>query len=651
MGNTMINNQLTRILTFAAIFLLSLPGAAYANLELPWLLGEGAVLQQNKPIPIRGTASANSEVTIVFDGDEQQTQSDAKGNWQTTFPARKAGGPYQLSVTSGNESVAVKNILVGDVWVASGQSNMEWPLRNTDGAEAEISSTRNEQIRQFKVPRSWAVNPSDTLAGGQWLPATPEALPEFSGVAWYFARKVNAETGIPIGIINTTWGGSNIESWMSSNALGTSPAVATGRIEKMISEGEARANSVKKSLMRWPDAMVKEVKNANADWSAPNISEEDWAAIEAPDLWEQQGYPGVDGVIWYRKSFTLNEAEAKGDLILGLGRIDDNDITWVNGTEVGRTNAYDRARNYRVPAELLKPGKNHIAIRVEDTGGGGGIYSSEDLLYFQTADGTRHSLVGEWKIKPDKVVVAMLNDMNHTDTALYNKMLHPLFNIPVKGVLWYQGESNANTAEQAEKYQQQFQALITDWREQWNDSGMPFYWVQLASFNSGQDNENASPWAILRASQTAALTLKNTGQAITIDVGNPKDIHPRDKKTVGDRLARIALNKTYGDNKIHFRGPIYESFTYKGDQLILNFAATGKLTTSNKSKTVKGFEIAGVDGKFAPVDGKIKRGKVVFVFPQGKMPVSLRYAWSDNPGDANLIDRAGLPAEPFRVEL
>lgn len=645
------NNPLLKTLAAAAIVLLSLPGVAYANLELPWLLGEGAVLQQNKPIPIRGTAPANSTVVVMFGGDEQQTQSDAKGNWQTIFPGRKAGGPYQLSVTSGNESIAVNDILIGDVWVASGQSNMEWPLRNTDGAEAEISSTRNEQIRHFKVPKSWAANPSDTLAGGQWLPAAPETLPEFSGVAWYFAKKVHAETGIPIGIINTTWGGSNIESWMSSGALGAAPGAAAGRIEKMISEGEARAESVKKSLRRWPNATVKEVKNADADWSASNIDEDDWVVIEAPSLWEQQGYQGVDGVIWYRKSFTLNAAEAKGGLTLGLGRIDDNDITWVNGTEVGRTNAYDMARTYHVPAKILKPGINQIAIRVEDTGGGGGIYSSEDLLYFQTADGTQHSLAGKWKIKADKVTVAVSNDMNQTDTALYNKMLHPLFNSPVKGVIWYQGESNANTVEQAEKYRQQFQSLISDWREQWNNPAMPFYWVQLASFNSKADTEDASPWAILRESQTAALALENTGQAITIDVGDPTDIHPRDKKTVGERLARIALNKTYGYNKVHFRGPTYESFTYKGNQLVLKFATTGGLLTSDKTKTVKGFEIAGADGKFKPVDGKIKRNKVVFLLSDGKMPVSLRYAWSDNPGDANLVDRNGLPAEPFRLAL
>ena len=645
----MTKKKLIKIFVSAVTLFLALSGTAYANLDLPRLLGESAVLQRDRPIPIWGTSSANSTVVIAFAGEKQQIQSDAKGRWQTTFPSRKAGGPYQLSVSSESESVTVNNIMIGDVWVASGQSNMEWPLRNTDNAEAEINSASNKQIRHFKIPKSWAVNPADELAGGEWLPATTETLPEFSGVAWYFAKKINAETGIPIGIINATWGGSNIESWMSSEALGTPPQAAIDRIEKMLSESEARTESVKKSLQRWPNAVVKQVTNADADWSAGNIDEEDWLTIEAPGLWEQQGYEGVDGVIWYRKSFTLNEAEAARDLTLGLGRIDDNDTTWVNGTEIGATNAYDMARTYQVPAKLLKPGKNQIAIRIEDTGGGGGIYSSEDLLYLKTADGTQRSLVGKWNIKADKVTVSMLSDMNHTDTALYNKMLHPLLNVPVKGVLWYQGESNADTAKQAEKYRQQVQALITEWREQWNNPDMPFYWVQLASFNSNRDTENASPWAILRESQTAALTLKNTGQAITLDVGNPKDIHPRDKKTVGERLARIALNKTYGHNNVNFLGPVYKSVSHKENQLILEVAVKGELGTSDKSKTVKGFEMAGADGKFEAVNGKIKNNKVIFLLSDQGMPVSLRYAWNDNPGEANLVDSDGLPAAPFRL--
>lgn len=647
----MTNNRLPKFLLSAAILLLSLAGKAYASLELPWLLSDDAVLQQNEPIPFWGTASANSPVAIEFAGEKQQVQSDAKGNWNTRFPSLKAGGPYQLSISSGNESITVNNILIGDIWVVSGQSNMEWPLRNTDGAEAEISSTSNEQIRHFKIPKSWAVSPAGKLAGGEWLPATPETLPEFSGVAWYFAKRIHAETEIPVGIINATWGGSNIESWMSSEALGTPPRVAIERIEKMIAESEARSGSVKKNLRRWPTAVVEQVINANADWSAPNIDEADWSTINAPDLWEQQGYEGVDGVIWYRKSFTLNEAEAARELTLGLGRIDDNDTTWVNGTKVGGTNAYDVARTYHVPAKILKPGENQIAIRVEDTGGGGGIYSSEDLLYLKSADGAKRSLAGEWKIKPDKVTISILSDMNHTDTALYNKMLHPLFTVPIMGVLWYQGESNANTVEQAEKYRQQFQSLITDWRERWNSPDMPFYWVQLASFNSNRNTENASPWAIVRESQTAALRLNNTGQAITIDVGNPKDIHPRDKKSVGDRLARIALNKTYGNKKVNFRGPVLESANREGNQLVLKFAVNRMLRISGKSKTVKGFEIAGADGKFKPVDGKLKNNTVILALSGRETPASLRYAWNDNPGEANLVGSDGLPATPFRLKL
>ncbi len=642
-------NYKNPFLTWAALLLLT-AGGAHAEIKLPQLLRDGAVLQRNEPIPVWGTASPGITISIEFAGKTQRVQSDKNGQWRTTFDERAAGGPFQLTISDGDELITVKDILIGDVWVASGQSNMEWPLRNTTDAEAEISSTNNKQIRHFKIPKSWAVSPVDELAGGQWLPAMQEHLPEFSGVGWYFAKRINAETAVPVGLINATWGGSNIESWMSSAALGATPQSTAARINELTAKSEQRAAVTKKTLQRWPNVVVDHVTEADADWSAANINDNDWLKIKAPGLWEKRGYEGMDGVIWYRKSFRLSEAEAARDIVLGLGRIDDNDITWINGNRVGETNAYDVARTYKVPAKFLKAGENQIAVRVEDTGGGGGIYSDAELLYLEISNGERRSLAGEWKLRPDKVTVSILDNINQTDTALYNKMLHPLFNTPIKGVIWYQGESNAGNAEEAAEYREQFKTMITDWRTRWNNPDMPFYWVQLANFNSHGDTEDASPWAILRESQTAALALENTGQAVIIDVGDAKDIHPRDKKTVGERLARIALNRTYGKDKVHFRGPVFESAQVKGDRLIVQFKHHGQLKTADKNSVVAGFEIAGEDGKFITVEGRIKRGRVVLPL-SGVTPASLRYAWSDNPEDANLMDKEGLPAEPFRTDL
>lgn len=619
-----------------------------AEIELPWLLSDGAVLQRDEPVPIWGTATSGSEITVDFAGEIQKVRTDKQGNWHTTFSAKNAGGPYSIRVTSEEFVKTAADIWMGDVWLCSGQSNMEWVLRNSQGADAEIEAAPFLRIRHFKIPKSWAATPSDTLAGGQWRVASREYLGEFSGVAWYFAKQVHITTDVPIGLINATWGGSKIEAWMSPASLGKTAAATQNTLTKLVADGELRARSIKQNLQRWPGSVVSKVSEANADWSATVIDEGDWLSLQVPGFWESQEYAGVDGVIWYRRTFALTAGQAAGDITLSLGRIDDTDVTWVNGNRVGETNAYDRVRTYTVPAEFLKVGDNQIAIRVEDTGGGGGIYSDVDLIYWQAVDGHRGSLAGNWKIKADQVRVSLLDNIQHTDTALYNKMLHPLLNTPIKGILWYQGESNANSAAQAELYRQQFPALIKDWRQRWKKPELPFYWVQLANFNSKNDTPVSSPWAILRESQTAALSLNNTGQAITIDVGNPLDIHPTDKKTVGERLALIALNKVYGQKNIHFRGPVFRSGTIKRNQLILTFSTPGKLTTINSAQ-VNGFEVAGADGQFQKVNGTIKSNRVVLPLRKIIQPYTVRYAWSDNPDEANLRDSEGLPAEPFRA--
>jgi len=618
--------------------------SALANIELPPLLLDGAVLQREQPIPIWGKAPPNQTVTVTFANDQKTVESDADGNWKTSFKARKASAePVQLRITSGEFARTVNDIVIGDVWVASGQSNMEWVVRDSDGADAEIANTNELNIRHFKIPRSWAVTPSDTLAGGQWLPATTENLGDFTAVGWYFAKIIHSEIGVPVGLINSTWGGSRIEGWMSAQNLGISSQQAQDTLQEMVTAGEQKVAEVRQLLQRWPGSLVTKVDGPNADWSATALDERDWLTIHAPSLWEQQSYPGVDGFMWYRKTFELTAEEAKNDITLGLGRIDDTDITWINGHKVGETSAHDLIRTYKVPAKFLKPGKNQIAVRVEDYQGGGGIYSSDDLLYVQTANGKRYSLAGEWKIKADRVTVILSDNFHNTGTALYNKMIHPLFQIPVKGILWYQGESNAYSEEDAENYRSQFAGLIKDWRNSWNNPNMPFYWVQLANFVSGSEK-----WPFLREAQTATLAVKHTGQAITIDIGNPKDIHPRDKKTVGERLARIALNQTYGKNKVHFRGPIVQSASIKKDQLIVKFKTAKSLSVRDGHGVVKGFEIADSSGQFKAVTGTIKGNSVILPLANTTKPTAVRYAWSDNPEEANLKDSEGLPAEPFR---
>jgi sialate O-acetylesterase len=640
------------IIMFIVFFCILMAPGLYAEIELPFLIGDGMVVQRGELIPIWGRGDADTEITLKFAGETRTVRSDGGGAWHTDFNAREAGGPYELRIRSGRDSRTVRDILVGDVWLCSGQSNMELVLRNTENAEKEIANSENSNIRHFGVPHTWSVAPSDRLAGGSWTVATPDTAGEFTAVGYYFAKKIHAETGVPIGLLHSSWGGSNIESWMSPRALEETDEAALGRMERLAADAERSARSIRNKLGRWPNALVDRVETADADWSAAELDESDWIEIPAPQLWEEQGFEGVDGVVWYRKTFHLDAKQAAGGIVLGLARIDDNDIAWVNSHKVGETNAYDLVRRYEAPAEFLKSGENRIAIRIEDTGGGGGIYSDPALLYVETSDGMKLSLAGPWKIKADRVTVSLMTDVNHTPTALYNKMLHPLFAFPIKGVLWYQGESNADNVEEALNYREQFQDLIKDWRKSWRKPELAFYWVQLANFNTNKDTAVSSPWAIVRDAQTAALELPNTGQAITIDVGNPNDIHPRDKKTVGTRLALIALNKTYGRSDISYSGPVLDTCKVEGADIKLSFSNSGsKLAVADGGNSVMGFEIAGADGSYKSANASIQNNTVIVSNESVKQPLAVRYAWKDNPEEANLIGGNGLPAGPFRLTI
>lgn len=631
------------------------PAYASAKIELPALISDGAVLQRDRPIPVWGKAPANTAVSATLGDRTQKTSSDSDGNWSLQFDALPAGGPLTLTVSAGPHSRQVKDLYLGDVWVASGQSNMEWLLHYSEGVEDELAAPDMPQVRHYKVPLSWSSVPASELAGGQWQPATQSHKGNFSAVAYFFAKTIHAETGVPIGLIGSNWGGSAIEAWMSPEALNKSPQQTQEFIEQIGTETRQESESIKRTLQRWPGTVVEQlgpdlIALARGDWSGSEVDTQDWLTLEAPSLWEQQGFPGMDGVVWYRKTFSLSEAEAAEPLELRLARIDDRDTTWVNGHKVGSTDAYDLRRQYTVPETHLKAGSNVIAIRVEDTGGGGGIYSSADLLYLETTAG-RRSLAGSWQVRPDKVALGPIGNMNQIETALYNKMLHPLLRVPIKGVLWYQGESNANTLEQASHYADQFQAMIKDWRKGWQQPQMPFYWVQLANFNSMRNTEAGKPWAVIRESQTAALALPNTGQAITIDVGDPDDIHPRDKKTVGQRLALIALNQTYGQKDVHYRVPVFAGVEIKENSLVVTFDAAKPLTLADDQKTVQGFEVIGSDGTAKAVQGKLRGRSVVIETENPGNLTEVRYAWDDNPEDANLADTKGLPAEPFRTEI
>ncbi|MEJ2504450.1 MAG: sialate O-acetylesterase, partial [Gemmatimonadota bacterium] len=374
----------------------------------------------------------------------------------------------------------------------------------------------------------------------------------------------------------------------------------------------------------------------------------EWDRVRAPGLWEGQGYEGLNGVAWYRRTFELSAEQAAGPLELGLAMIDDADITWVNGQEVGRTSGWNQPRVYRVPAEALRAGANTVVVRVEDTGGGGGIHGDPGLMYLGT-NGARRSLAGDWRFRVGRVAVDASSQKNQVPVVLYNQMVHPLVTYPVTGFLWYQGESNAYPQE-AYEYRHLFRALIRDWREAWGLGDLPFLWVQLANYMEPGDGTTPSDWAMLRESQTAALALPNTAQALAIDLGEAGDIHPRNKQDVGERLARAARALAYGQDVVH-SGPVYRSHVVRADgRIAIEFDHVDGGLVARGGDEVHGFALADGSGRFVPARARIEGDRVIVWNDDVPEPVAVRYAWADNPEDANLYNAVGLPATPFRTD-
>ncbi|MEO6527432.1 MAG: sialate O-acetylesterase [Gemmatimonadaceae bacterium] len=623
---------------------------APTTLRLARIFSSGMVLQRQTAIPVWGWSAPGAAVSAMLDQRTRSTTADRTGAWTITFPPLPAGGPHALTVRSARDSVVLRDLLVGDVWIASGQSNMEFTVSQGKNAAAEIAAATDPRIRHFKVPTSYAEAPERDLAGGSWTSADPAHVGAFSAVAYFFARDLRKSVDVPIGIVNTTWGGSRIETWMSRPSLGMDDAkwneiwTAEQLYQKKLGE------TLRAKLGDLPTADAGLVAG-RAVWADSSLDDASWATIKVPSLWEAVGYAGMDGIVWYRTSFTLSAEEAARGVTLGLGMIDDADISWVNGVEVGRTNSYNAPRNYSVPASALRPGRNVIAVRVDDTGGGGGIYGDSSALFVKIGD-ARRAFTAPWKLRVG--LVKLESDGQHVNkvpTIVYNKMVHPILSFPIKGFLWYQGESNADRVEDAAAYAPLFKAMITSWRREWGVRDAPFLWVQLANFMAPDSQPAArSAWAVLRDAQTAALTLPRTGQAVIIDVGDEHDIHPTNKQDVGARLALAARAVAYGQRLVH-AGPTHRSHSVRDRAMVVQFDhAGGGLVNRAAAARLGGFAIAGADRKFVWADARIEGNAVVVSSSQVPTPVAVRYAWGNNPNTASLGNRDGLPAVPFRTD-
>ena len=608
------------------------------------------VLQRRKPIAIWGWAPPGSRISIDFRGHTTRATSTAAGTWIAKLPPAEAGGPFELAVHAGSAQIDLHNVLVGDVWVASGQSNMEFVVSQGDNATQEIAAANDSLIRQFKVPNSWSNDPEDDLTGGQWAPADPRHVGDFSAVAYLFAREVRKTVKVPIGIVNTTWGGSNIETWMSRGAQRISDSAWAELRRAEDARLQQTRDALRQKLGDLPTT-DRGLVDGTALWADASLVDSGWSEMPVPSYWEDHGYVGMDGVAWYRVAFEVSDAEQREGATLTIAAIDDDDITWVNGVEVGRTVGYNVGRAYRIPANVLRAGRNVLAIRVSDGGGGGGVNGAVSLAVGTSAP---RSLAGTWKFKVGEVSFQPDGQqINKVPSILYNKMLHPILPSTIMGVLWYQGESNANNMQQATDYRDQFKTLITSWRHEWNSGHdtFPFLWVQLPNFGTPDAEPSANAaWATQRESMDAALSLPKTGRAVAIDVGDAGNIHPRNKQDVGARLALVARKVAYGENVLA-SGPTYHSHSVRGDTIIVAFNNLGSgLASRMTGGRVGGFSIAGADRKFAWAQAQIV-GNTVHVWSDSvRNPVAVRYAWANNPDRVSLYNREQLPAAPFRTD-
>ena len=533
---------------------------------------------------------------------------------------------------------------------------MEWIVANSNNPKEEIAAANYPNLRMFTVIKALALKPQNDCAGS-WETCSPDTAGHFSAAGYFFARHLHKEMNVPIGIIHTSWGGTPAESWTSAESLKTMPDFlpAIKQLAEIGPNMDKLQADYQKKLAAWSkNTQVATSLPETATWMKPGIDDSGWETMDLPREWADTDLGGFDGAVWFRKDFDLPTSMAGKELTLSLGPIDDQDITWINGNRVGgieKDGEWQTPRVYKVPASVTKSGNNSIVIRVLDTQGGGGLTGTPAQLNLKVTGNNNAkliSLAGAWRYKksfdmkmlpPKPSQPAGLTAWS--PTSLYNAMIAPLIPYSIKGAIWYQGESNAGRAYQ---YRTLFPLMITDWRKQWNTGDFPFYFVQIAPFNYGVPPIAAE----LREAQLMTLSLPNTGMAVTMDIGNPKDIHPKNKQDVGKRLALWALAKDYGKKDITYSGPLYKSMKIEDQSIRLSFDhADGGLVA--KEGPLTHFTIAGNDKVFKKAKAAIEGDTIVVCNYDVKNPVAVRYGWT-NDAEPNLFNKAGLPASSFRTD-
>jgi len=632
------------------------------KIELSPLFTDHMVLQREMEIPVWGNADANGTVQVEFNGQKIKTVANDSGEWQAILKPEKAGGPYQMK-TSGVDTLVINDILIGEVWLASGQSNMEMPLAGWGqilNFEQEIANADYPNIRLFQVERTMDIEPSKKVNSAGWKVCSPENIPDFSATAYFFGRKLHKDLNVPIGLVHSSWGGTIIETWMSEKSLIQFPEFQNplnklnnirAQIESLKS-AESDENIFETFEKQWRVEIEAKDRGFNSDgpsWNKTDIDLTDWKKMNLPEVWENEGLPGLDGIVWFRKEVDLPTSWVGTEIKLHLSAVDDIDSTYFNGELIGSSDIWNTERVYSVPAELVKSGKNIVTVRVQDNQGAGGIWGEPDLLKLAFGKKTI-SLTGEWRYKigldwNELDTPGLRPNQPNYPTILSNSMIEPLVPFAIKGAIWYQGESNADRAMQ---YRKLFPALIRDWRKRWAQGDFPFIFAQLANYMERKAEPADDSWAELREAQLMTLSVENTGMAVTIDIGDAEDIHPKNKQEVGRRLALNALKIVY-QQEVNYSGPIYRGMKIEGDRIRMAFEHIADGLKTSDKKSLRGFAIAGQDKKFVWANAKIENEEIIVWHPKVKNPAAVRYSWEANP-EGNLINSAGLPASPFRTD-
>ncbi|HEX7297331.1 MAG TPA: sialate O-acetylesterase [Pyrinomonadaceae bacterium] len=641
-------------------FILIAADVVWCDVRVPSIIGDNMVLQQGVKLRIWGSANPGERITIEFAKKSANTIAGPQGRWEAWIGPFKAGGPYNL-ILKGTNVLTIKNVLIGEVWVCSGQSNMEWPLINSAQGAQEVAQATHPEIRLFTVEHKTSPSPLSDV-DGRWVVTTPDEAAQFSAVGYFFGRELHQRLKVPVGLIDSSWGGTPAEAWTTHEAL-----VSSKELKPILDRFESSLNTLPETKEAYARALANwEEKNLYIDsenrgeplgYADPSMVTADWGNIDLPKQFETAGLL-IDGAVWFRKIVDLPNSWAGRDLTLNLPAIDDYDTSYFNGVRIGSTgretpNSYTIPRKYVVPGRLVRSGRNVIAVRVFDSAGEGG-FSRGGAMALSASESEVISLRGDWSYKielalepkhPDwgtrPAVIGLENQNN--PSVLYNAMIAPLVSFPIRGVIWYQGESNAGRAYQ---YRTLLPAMISSWRAAWRND-FPFYFVQLPNWRAQKADPDESDWAELREAQLMTLRERNTGMAITIDLGDELDLHPKNKVDVGRRLAALALAHTYRQ-QVTPSGPLFDRFRVEGNAVRIFFKYGVGLQTLDRGP-VHGFAIAGADRRFVWADARIDGDTIVVSSPMVPTPVAVRYAWADNPV-ANLYNSARLPASPFRTD-